>query len=334
VKHIKIILTFLLILSSLSYADEKQENDWNLKRFNIYFENDIFRTGTDSQYSSGEKFGLIYQLQNQDYFFYDLLFLGDDKVDSYINFSIVNQIFTPADLTQTQLIEDDRSYAGWTFFETGIHKSSKNTLQSLYIQIGTIGPRSRSEQIQTRIHEMTDSELPMGWDNQLEDEFGFNLRYIYKLRYATDFNSGMQAAIIPYTEAELGNVSIQGTVGFASRIGWNIQKDFGMTTINTGGENGIPIYGEANSTTKSNWSFSFNFNGSGSAVGRNIFLDGNTLVDSHSVERNYLIANLGLGISARYKQFALDYIYQKGTKQYESEDSIHGVGSVVASWIF
>jgi len=329
----KSLILISLLLSTLSYANAKEADEWKLKRFNIYFENDFAHDGEDNQYSSGEKFGLIYKIPNKDNFTHNIFASGNSNVDSYINFSFVNQIFTPANLDTTELIVDDRPYAGWTFLEAGIHTSSKDVLKSLYLQVGTIGPNSKTEEIQKKIHEIVGAHEPMGWDNQLNNEIGINLRYIQKWRYTKDFDNGLETAFIPFVEADLGNISIQGTGGFATRIGWNIQKDFGMSTINTGGETGIPIYQENPSST-SKWGFSFNINGSGSVIGRDIFLDGNTFSDSHSVDKYTLVLNLGLGFSVVYDKFALDYIYQKYTRTYEGEDVRHGFGSLIASWIF
>ena len=65
------------IVQTDSYGEQQHGNEnWELYRFNLYFENDLFST-TDSQYSSGGKFSLIYRVDNPQSSFYDLLFLND-----------------------------------------------------------------------------------------------------------------------------------------------------------------------------------------------------------------------------------------------------------------
>jgi hypothetical protein len=330
----KFFLLYISLAVLLLHAKQtQQKDDWELKQFNIYFENDLFAK-TDDQYSSGEKFSLLYYIPNNDNALYNLLIFDDGAYDSYVNFSLVNQIFTPKDITTPDLIEDDRPYAGWTFVEMGIHKSSKDTLQSLYLQLGTIGPHSQAEEIQEFIHSLTGSQAPQGWDNQLKNEFGLNLRYIYKWRFEKTFMESFQTAIIPNVELDLGNISIQATTGVLARIGWNIPKDFGPSTINSGGETGITTYSEHQSTLKNPWSFSLNFNASAGAVARDIFLDGNTFKDSHSVEKEHFIFSTGIGFTARYKRVALDYYYQKHTKHFELEKVNHGYGSMILSFLF
>ena len=331
-KFFSLFLSFFFF-SSLLHAQEEKNTDWELKQFNIYFENDLFAK-TDSQYSSGEKFGLVYYIPHNDYSLYNLLIFDDGPYDSYVNFSLVNQIFTPVDISRSDLIVDDRPYAGWTFIEAGIHKSSKKSLQSLYLQLGTIGPRSQAEDIQKYIHELTGSELPQGWDNQLKNEFGILLRYIYKWRFEYQVTDVFETVVVPTVEADLGNIHIQATGGVSARFGWNIPKDFGISSINTGGETGIAIYDEHDNTFKKPWSFSINLNLSARAVARDIFLDGNTFQDSHSVDKKYFIAGIGAGFTARYKRIALDYNYQKQTKQFDTEQQKHGFGSVIISVLF
>ncbi len=333
-----LIFTFSLYASEPmtqtdSYIEQQNKEDWELYRFNLYFENDLF-SRTDSQYSSGEKFNLIYRVEKAQNPLYHLLFLNYGDVDVYISFSLVNQIYTPEDLNVTELIVDDRPYTGWTYVEVALHKSSNAHLRSLYLQVGYIGPRSKSEQIQTAIHKMTGSEPPMGWDNQLKNEIGVNLRYIYKSRFVPQPFYGIETSFIPFVEADLGNISVQASTGISMRIGWNIPKDFGVSSLDTGGEVGIPINGGYNEMLKKAWGFSFNLSGAGSAVIRDIMLDGNSFKTSHSVEKNNFVGYLGYGFSLRYKKFMFEYINNVNSKKFVLEEKPHAVGTVVASWLF
>lgn len=309
------------------------QEEWELYRFNLYFENDLFSI-TDSQYSSGEKFNFIFRVDNPQSSFYDLLILDYGNEDVYMSFSLANQIYTPEDLSKTGLIAEDRPYTGWTYAEMGLHKSSNTHLRALYLQVGFIGPYSKSEEIQKTIHEITDSEPPMGWSNQLNNELGINLRYIHKWRFQPDTFYGIGTSFIPFVEGDLGNVSIQASAGAHMRIGWNIPQDFGVTSLDTGGEVGIPIKNGYKEMLNRNWSFSLNFNGAGSFVAHDITLDGNTFSSSHSVEKNNFVGYLGYGFSLRYRHFILEYIKNINSKKFKQEKKAHAVGTAVASWVF
>lgn len=333
-------LTVLILLLPLGvFADELKQMNlqkseiWEFNRFNVFFENDLFST-TDSQYSSGEKFSLIYHVLNPSNPLYDLLYLDYGVTDEYVSFSVVNQMYTPVDLRQEALIEDDRPYAGWTYLEYGVHKSSKTNLRSLYLHVGMIGPASKTEEIQKIIHDVTNSTSPKGWDNQLENELGVNLKYVQKWRFLPDEVGSFQSSFIPFVQADLGNVSIKATSGVSARFGWNIPKDFGVSTIDAGGEVGVLVLDDCRNIRKGDWSFSFNLNGYGSVVARDIFLDGNTFRDSHSVDKENFVAYLGFGFTARYKNFVVDFIQTKSTPKFKQEESIHTVGTVVVSWLY
>lgn len=328
----KIILTIFLY-STFVYAQESKDNNWTLDRFNYYFENDIY-TKTDDGYSAGARLSLLYFIGNQDYSLYNLLFLDDNMTDSYFSISLTNQIFTPTDTTSTFLQVDDRPYAGWTYIDVGIHKSSKKILRSLSLKVGIIGPDSGAEEIQNGIHKLVGSDEVEGWNHQLNNELGVNLKYIQKCILASNFEKTLDWSIIPFFSAELGNVAINASAGLNTRFGYNIPQDFGVSSIDIGGEPGIPIYEQYRNAKLQNWSFSFNLMASTSVVGHDIFLDGNTFTSSHSVEKEQYIYYGGFGFTIRYKSFVFDFLEVHNSKKFKKETKGHGVGTMVFSWLY
>ena len=328
----KFLLSFLLI-NSIVMAQDIKSNEWTLDRFNFYFEDDIY-TQTDDGYSAGERLSLLYFIENEDYMLYDALFLDVGNTYSYFTVSLTNQIFTPTDTQSLKELENDRPYAGWTYLDFTIHKSSANHLRSLSLKVGIIGPGSGAEEIQNIVHEWIGNNTAKGWDNQLNNELGINLKYAHKWLVASDFQSAFEWSIIPFASAELGNVAINGSGGVNARFGYNIPKDFGVSSIDIGGEPGIPIYDAYQTMKLKNWSFSFNLTASGSAVARDIFLDGNTFSDSHSVEKENFIYYYGFGFTARYKSFVFDFLEVHNSKRFKKETQGHGVGTMVFTWLF
>jgi len=336
---IKFFIAFLFFIFLQPYlvAQEdvnstKSGPSWNLERFSFYFENDIY-TKTDGGYTAGERFSFLY-LINDEYSIYDTVFSNMQKTDKYFTLALSNQIFTPTDTEETDLIVDDRPYAGWTYLEFGIHKSSKNNLRSLNLKVGAIGKISMSQEIQNGFHEIIGNSDVKGWGNQLNNELGVNLKYTHKLLYDLDTKGNFESSIIPFVSAELGNVAINTTVGANARFGWNIPRDFGVSSIDIGADPGIPIYGEYENNKKTLWSFSINLNIAGSVVARDIFLDGNTFSDSHSVEKENFVYYTGIGFTYRYKNFVFDFIEIYNSKKFKLEDGGHGVGTLVCSWVF
>ena len=104
--------------------------------------------------------------------------------------------------------------------------------------------------------------------------------------------------IITHYGASLGNVITQANAGFELRAGWNVPKDFGETLLGRSGNTNAP-----NNEGKIRWDEGFSiylFTGvDGKVVGRNIFLDGNTFSDSHSVDKETFVGDWVAGSSIR-----------------------------------
>ncbi|MDF1875297.1 lipid A deacylase LpxR family protein [Sulfurimonas sp. SAG-AH-194-I05] len=326
----KYLLTLLITLM-VSVQLQAANKEWIFERLNIYAENDVFYA-TDKSYSAGQSFDLLYEIPNEDYALYSLLGNNDVATNSYITFALANQIFTPTDVATTSLILDDRPYAGWTYFETGIHKASKDELRSLTLKIGTVGPASQSESIQRTYHKIMNFDKINGWDNQINNELGINLKYTQKWRYKSKTTSDLESAVIPFVSAEVGNIAINATAGIKARLGWNIEEDFGVSSMNIGADPGILAYGQKEYSKKRPWGFSFNLMGAGSAVAHDIFLDGNNFSDSHSVEKENFVAYYGFGFSVRYQKFLLDFSQIHNSKQFKLEKESHTITSLVASY--
>jgi len=327
------LIKLFIILSLFFTLAAAKENDWELYKFTSYFENDFY-SYTDNQYTSGEKFTLTYYIPKSISPVFTLPLIKDSKIDTFVSISIANQIFTPSNTRETKLIVNDRPYCGWTFLEAGVHKSSKVSLSNIYLQIGMVGSASKSEKIQNGFHNLIRYRPTMGWSNQIKSELGVNLHLVKKWRFTPKISNYFENAFTPFVDGYLGNVSTLATIGLNIRFGWNIPKDFGVSTIDRGGESNIPIYNEHKNLHKKLWSFSFNLSGAKSGVIRDITLDGNTFKDSHSVKKNNFINYIGYGISVRYNNFIFDFMQTKNSKKFKYEKSSHSVGTLTLSWLF
>jgi len=321
----------LLILVVQLFAGESAS--WEYERLNYYFENDVFGN-TDSSYSDGSRLSLLMYRPEGDQEWLNIPFTqGLDRVH-FISLSLTQQMFTPTDLTQSTLIEDDRPYAGWLYGEIGLHQSSPRHLDSLSLQVGVVGPASGMEQLQEFVHKKIDSDIAQGWDNQIKNELGVQLNYQHKWRFIPKPILGLESSIIPYVGGEFGNIAIKANSGMLVRFGWNVPQDFGSSTIDEGGENGIPVRRHCLVDTPRPWSFNFHIAGGVTAVARDIFLDGNTFQESHSVDKNRLKAYGAFGFSGRYKNFNFDYIRTYHTQQFKEGSSSHSIGSIIVSYLF
>jgi len=314
----------LILLLSSSFINAQE---WSVESLSYSMENDT-DVDVDGGYTHGARLSV--------------LFLREDFQDSwlkvpYLSFAIANQMYNPYDQDNPELIKDDRPYAGWSYVEVGLHQTSLQDLDSLTLQLGIVGPASKMEELQNAFHGKIDAGNAMGWDNQLSNEVTLQVNYMHKWRYELENIYGLESVIVPYAGANLGNVSIKASGGALYRIGYKIQKDFGMNSMKEGSYSSIPASAKGLQKEKSSWSAYFNLMMGGNLVARDMFLDGNTFTESHSIDKNYVNGYIAAGLTLRYENFSLDYVHNYYTKEYDERGrykDYRGYGSLILNYNF
>lgn len=312
--------------------------------FTFRFENDLF-ADTDRNYTNGLKFSWISPDLER---FRDsgvlpawaknwiskLPFSGKEGLQRNITFSVGQLIYTPTDIERRDLIVDDRPYAGWLYSAFSFHNKSYRHLDTIEFQFGVLGPLSQAEAAQDLIHDLRNIPKANGWDNQLKNEPGLVLVYENKSRVVPlkTFEGWGFDAITHYGGAA-GNVYTYLNTGLEMRFGWNVPTDFGTSLIRPGGETNAPTDSNDPRYTKVGHGFSLHAFAATSArlVLRDIFLDGNTFRDSHSVDKEWLVADFVLGLSMIIDRFKFSYAQVVRTKEFKGQDSGHNFGSISLS---
>ena len=93
------------------------------------------------------------------------------------SFAIGQSMFTPDDLSATEVVEDDRPYAGWLYFDIGLTANTAARRDLLSLSLGVVGPASYAEQVQTEFHRVINAPIGEGWDNQIRNEPAAMLTY-------------------------------------------------------------------------------------------------------------------------------------------------------------
>jgi hypothetical protein len=171
--------------------------------------------------------------------------------------------------------------------------------------------------------------VPEGWDNQLRNEPGLVLYYEQARPFKYDkIFSDLDFDIVPHFGGAIGNVFTYAAAGFIVRLGSDLGDDFGPPRIRPslpGGSYYRPRKGI-------NWYVFTGFQGR--VVLRNIFLDGNTFSDSHSVDKKILVGDLQAGLTLFINRFRLSYTQIFRTKEFEGQDSGDIFGSLSLSYHF
>ena len=104
--------------------------------------------------------------------------IRNNPVQARASITVGQNIYTPADITNTQLIKDDRPYAGWLYMGFGVvANQGSSRYDKIELDIGMIGPQSYAGYVQRTWHRLLDLEKPNGWENQLKNEPGIVLFY-------------------------------------------------------------------------------------------------------------------------------------------------------------
>ena len=298
----------------------------NREYWAIQLENDFFARTGDRYYTHGTQVSRVLMDEPpswiQDIAMLFPAFQSDGQIKG-VNYTIGQKIFTPDDTAATALVPDDRPYAGYLYISAGMlsrvsRKNNVDTGNLLEITLGMVGPASLAEQTQTNYHELINIDVPNGWDNQLSNEPGFGLSYARFWRHTSPLNGNLQTGMTPHVNMVIGNVYTYAASGVMFRAGTHLENDLAPPNIRPG----FPGLAFFRSSQQSSW---YVFAGvEGRAVARNIFLDGNTFSDSHSVDKKPLVGDLQYG-----------FVYQTGgvrftmsnmirTKEYESQkDKMH-----------
>jgi len=335
----------MLLISIPIFRAECSNDIKKIKTFSLYFENDFFGN-TDKGYTNGIKLSWIShnlpEYAESDRiskwslpYVQKIPFINKPGLQKNVNFSLGQNIYTPKDIEYKELIKDDRPYAGWTYFGVAFHSKNYFHMDSLEIQMGIVGPESFAEHNQKFVHRILGSKQPKGWNHQLKNEFGLAIIYDHKTRILSANPQSIGIDVITHLGWALGNVYTFADTGIEVRWGLNIPTDFGTSMIRPAGDSNAPVNDrDTRISCTNNFSLYMFTMINGCVVLRNIFLDGNTFTDSHSVDKKPFVGKIGAGIGMAYHRYKLSYVHVLRTKEFNHHNSSHVFGSIIFSVIY
>lgn len=296
--------------------------------FSFTLENDIFGNA-DKDYTNGVRFDYITPRN-------DLPRLGRLARDNlgwltaaddwYMIFALGQNMFTPSDITDPTPPREERPYAGFLYGSIGVAADRGDRLDTIALDVGLIGPLSGAEYTQKYIHDLFGYDKPVGWDEQLENEPAFRLLYERKYRYGYEVETplwelGFDAA--PHANLSLGTVDTSAGLGFTIRFGQDLADDYGPPRVRPA----VGAPGFFRSDDGFGW---YLFAGAeGRAVGRNLFLEGNTFGPGRDgVSVNRLQGDIQAGLSLRLWDVEVSYTHVLRTEEYKAQDGFAEFGSV------
>lgn len=346
-QFLALVLLLTLFLPQKSFAGDQEARKSDT--LTLYMENDAFGfDNNDRYYTHGTKISWISQdLSNYrdtalvPSWMHPLIermpLVNDPEDQRSVSLSLGQNIYTPGDKERSDLIRDDRPYAGIMYVGLGLHSKNRRQMDTLEIDIGIVGRHSYAEDCQKMVHGWIDSADLKGWEHQLHDEPILNIYFERKWRALQYRSSGsLGFDLIPHVGIAGGNAYTGINLGGQVRFGWNIPNDFGTYLIRPGSDSSAPVDDSDPRFFRlfSRFGIHLFFAVDGNAVARNIFLDGNTFRDSHSVDKKPFVADLIGGIGMIIHRLKITYSYVYRTKEFETQKDEQHFGAVSLSFTF
>jgi len=140
------------------YAAEGDKLPNNTSTFSVFFENDLFGDA-EQQFTNGVQLSW----ESPDLTRYAdadrlpkrtlpivtrLPWINEPNTQRNLGFSIGQRIFTPNNTQRSNLVANDRPYAGWLYGRLSFTNKTANRMDRIEFQLGVIGPAAQGDQAQ------------------------------------------------------------------------------------------------------------------------------------------------------------------------------------------
>lgn len=314
---------------------ERIESNPQKDYLSISVENDNLGGGTDQFYTSGVRLTYFnagtdvpqFMLEADDY-----IPTVDFNDTTSTFFTIGHNIYTPQDITLRANQDDDRPWAGFLYGSIGLVTLEDSHIDEIELTLGVVGPEALGEQLQKAVHShVSSSPTPKGWSNQLDFEPGLILSWQRRWPRAFAYDIGnYRFRAEPSIGVSLGNIHTYAETGLM----FSFSPDKGILQDTPPRVRPAPPGSGYFETPTDNWSWQLFAGANGRAVARNIFLDGNTFSDSHSVDKNYFVGDLTGGLAITVNDYRLSYSLNYRSDEFKNQGDDSVFGSVTLSTRF
>lgn len=323
------------ITTSLIFCSSLSASEYDVDYFGLSFENDVFYD-EDGGYSNGVLFNWGYydvdalddkSLPAWIAYLTDKTYLTTPKDRQYsVRYSIGHLVQTSTEIKTSELMEEDAPYVGMFAWEVNAIAFDEHVSDDLSLTLGIVGPAAGGEQVQSTIHGLIGANDPKGWDHQINNEFVFRLQAKRLWRSFVVPLGSTEMDVITGVNAGFGNLLSDANAGVGIRWGQQLQSSFSSSSPFVVQKfNGLD-------STPNGWFLFANI--SGSYVLNDIFINGNTFSDSHSVDLIHWQA--GASVGAQLNLYNWNFIYSMiyTTDQYTTQSEDTRLGTITITYNF
>lgn len=338
-RYLVFIAAFFMVSSAdagtLEEGFSKQKHKKPHEQFlTLTIENDSIGSGADRNYTSGVRLSwldtdILPPAVARALDPYLPVFSVNDTTS--VHYSLGQNLYAPRNLHLQNPDPRDRPYAAFLYGSMGLTSITDNRMDNLELVAGIIGPPALGEGTQKFVHSITNSDDPQGWDHQLETEPGLMASWqrLWPEAYTAQVK-GLHFRTSPYVGATLGNVYTYANTGLMFQL---VPKQYIWQGMPLRVRPAIPGSGYF-SVPEGSYSWSLFAGVEGRAVGRNIFLDGNTFADSASVDKKYLVGDASIGVAFTYGRTQLSYTLNWRSEEFHGQDGSDLFGAVSLGYRF
>lgn len=316
----------LFVLICFCFVNGQGQNDTLVKNDRYYrhnYENDFF-SSTDRYYTQGVYLELIFPAFKKLLLAKILIPLTSHsgKILNYYGLSLERQGFTPRSIRHEGIYYGERPYAGVAYVTHSLVSinTEKTIRLTTRINLGFMGPNLRGAQEQKGIHYALGNIQPLGWENQIENDYVLN----YDLFIEKGLLIKKHLEITGIMEARAGTLYDDIGVGQMIRIGW-MQPYFNNL-------------GTTRNKSVRKFQFYFYAKGKIKAVGYNATMQGGVInhnsiytIPASDIERH--VKTVYFGIVIAYKRFSIEHYRAFISPEFKNGLS-HGWGRIGVNYCF
>ncbi len=331
----------LLLALALPLAAARADEYW---RTTLLEENDSLYFHSDKHYTQGLRFSFLSpSLDDKSWAgeLYDLAgaiptVFGTAAHQRRVSLFFGQSIFTPKNLAIRPPDPTDRPYGGWLYVGASFLQETGRQLENLELDAGIVGPGALGRQTQNDFHQFIGVHQAQGWSGQIQNEPGLVLSYERLWRVPAISLTGADQRvvngldIVPQLGGSLGNVFTYGEAGALVRVGRHLEVDYGPARIRPA-LSGTDYFNR--DALDDELGFYLFAGAQGRAVGRNMFLDGNSFRASPSVQRKTLVGDYQAGLSLFWSsRLRLDVSAMRRTPEFVGQRHLDETGTAAVSF--
>jgi lipid A 3-O-deacylase len=301
----------------------------------FYTENDDWPpdTGTDKNYTNGFRLTLernsdIFRLHRLRVFAWVPQYTDchaaeedDTCVSTAVHFG--QQFYTPDDISVSALLPRDRPYAGWLYVGGSWRAGNQRRVASTDFYVGTTGPASLADPVQTGWHRIVGATTPMGWDNQIGSRLGLIVGHSRHWALDAVAKSHRWFEVSPFLGGNVGNIITDAHVGARVKVGFNITRDWTHSAIG-------PVVATDANARPGNFEFYVSLDGRGRIVPYNAFIDA---AERHLLDRRIGVGDGGIGLGVRLGPIMATYRIARISREYEEAPGAHEYKALRFMWV-